>query len=112
MGRRSEPRTLIFYNRPEEFLPELSRRFPRVRFHVCRSYRQLSSALIEAKPEVILAYKFEPKPFPRRQILSWKGMRWLSVAFAGVDHIVPWDDGKLIVTNASGVAATEMAHYV
>jgi phosphoglycerate dehydrogenase-like enzyme len=110
-SRRSAARVLIFYDRPEIFLPRLAERFPSVEFSVCRSYAQLPAELLEAKPEIVLAYKFEPKPFPRVELLSCESLEWLSVAFAGVDVIVPWDDTRLIVTNASGVAATEMAHY-
>ncbi len=109
--RRGVPRVLIFYDQAEVFLPRLSARFPSVAFHTCRSYAQLPERLAELKPEVILAYKFEPKPFPRREFLSCAELRWLSLAFAGLDVMLPWDDARLTVTNASGVAATEMAHY-
>jgi phosphoglycerate dehydrogenase-like enzyme len=34
------------------------------------------------------------------------------VAFAGIDDVVPWDEARLVVTNAAGVAAEEMAQYV
>ena len=107
----SAPSVLIFYDQPEVFLPGLSVRFPAVKFSVCRSYEQLPALLVETQPQIILAYKFEPKPFPRAAILSCEGLRWLSVAFAGMDGVVPWDDTRVTVTNASGVAAIEMGHY-
>jgi phosphoglycerate dehydrogenase-like enzyme len=110
-SRHSAPSVLILYDRPEEFLPHLCARFPAVKFRECRSYEQLASALAEVKPEIILGYKFEPRPFPRGEILSCEGLRWLSLASAGVDHVAPWDDTKLIVTSGAGVAAVEMGHY-
>lgn len=107
----SAPSVLILYDRPEEFLPRLAERFPSVKFSLCRSYDQLAGVLLEARLEIIFAFKFEPKPFPRQEILSCESLQWLSVAFAGMDVVVPWDETRLIVTNAAGVAATEMAHY-
>jgi phosphoglycerate dehydrogenase-like enzyme len=109
---RTDPRILVFYDKPEEFLPRLSVRFPTARFFSCTRYDDLPLALEQSKPQIVLASKFEPKPFPRGPILCCPTLQWLSVAFAGVDHVVPWDDSKITVTNASGVAAEEMAQYV
>jgi hypothetical protein len=89
------PRVLVFYDRPEEFLPQLRARFPSVTFSACRSYADLPRSLAEVRPEIILAYKFEPGPFPRREILSSEGLLWLSSTSAGIDHVVPWDDTKM-----------------
>ncbi len=108
---RAAPRVLIFFDHPEEFLPRLAARFPSAAFSACTNYDQLPARLAQVQPDVIFGFKFEPKPFPRADILASEGLRWLSVAFAGIDGVVPWDEQKLIVTNASGVAATEMGHY-
>ncbi len=110
-GANSSPRVLIFYDRPEEFLADFKARFPKVEFSVCLSYDQLAASLERVKPDIVLAYKFEPKPFPRDAILACSSVKWLSVAFAGIDHIIPWDETRLVVTNAAGVAAAEMAQY-
>jgi phosphoglycerate dehydrogenase-like enzyme len=109
--RAEDTRVLIFYDKPEEFYDEFVRRFPSVRFSVCKSYDRLTESLREAKPNIVLAYKFEPKPFPRAELLGCSTLQWLSVAFAGIDHVMPWDEDKVIVTNAAGVAAPEMAQY-
>ncbi len=108
----SPPRVLIFYDKPEEFLPKLVARFPTVPFFSCTTYGDLKLTIQKIQPQIVFASKFEPAPFPREDILECKSLEWLSVAFAGVDHVVPWDDTKLTVTNASGVAAEEMAQYV
>jgi phosphoglycerate dehydrogenase-like enzyme len=107
-----DSRILVFYNKPEEFVPQLIARFPSAQFFTCTRYDDLARVLELSKPQIILASKFEPKPFPRGPILSCESLQWLSVAFAGVDHVVPWDDKKITVTNASGVAAEEMGQYV
>ena len=102
---------LVFYDKPEEFMPDLKRRFPSFEFALCRTYGELPHALAEVRPQIMLGYKFEPKPYPRKEILASPELKWLSLAFAGVDHLVPWDDSRLTVTNAAGVASIEMAHY-
>ena len=104
-------RVLIFYDRPEEFLAQLRARFPSVKFSVCRSYAGVAGSLAEVRPQIILAYKFEPGTFPRGEILAAQGLQWLSSTSAGIDHVAPWDDSKLIVTCGAAVAATQMAHY-
>jgi len=103
---------LVFYDKPEEFLRPLTARFPRLRFHCCRSYADLDDTVANVQPQIAFACKFEPKPFPRAALINCPTLQWLAVGFAGVDHVVPWDDDKLVVTNASGVAAAEMAQYV
>ena len=112
LSRRAAPRVLIFFDHPEVFLPRLTARFPDVAFSACTSYAKLPAALAQNTPQVVFAFKFEPKPFPRTELLARKDLEWLSVAFAGIDGVVPWNEEKLVVTNASGVAATEMGHYV
>jgi phosphoglycerate dehydrogenase-like enzyme len=102
---------LIFYDKPQEFLPTLEQRFSHARFSTCTRYKDLDETLAREKPDIALACKFEPQPFPRQAFVNCPSLKWLSVAFAGVDHVVPWDDEKLVVTNASGVAAKEMAEY-
>jgi phosphoglycerate dehydrogenase-like enzyme len=103
---------LVFYDKPEEFLRALTTRFPKLRFHCCRRYDDLDDTIANVQPRVVFACKFEPKPFPRAALVGCPTLNWLAVGFAGVDHVVPWHDDKLVVTNASGVAADEMAQYV
>ena len=102
----------MFYDKPEEFLNSVAARFPQLRFHCCRRYADLDAAISSVQPQIAFVCKFEPKPFPRAALIGCPTLQWLSIGFAGIDHVVPWDDGKLVVTNASGVAADEMAQYV
>ena len=102
---------LIFYDKPQEFLPALQQRFTSKQFSICTSYQDLDAALEQERPEIAFACKFEPRAFPREAFVNCPSLKWLSVGFAGVDHVVPWDDKKLVVTNAAGVAAEEMAQY-
>jgi phosphoglycerate dehydrogenase-like enzyme len=103
---------IVLYDKPEEFLDAIVARFPQLRFHLCQRYADLDATIADVQPQIAFACKFEPKPFPRAALVGCPTLQWLSIGFAGVDHVVPWDDGKLVVTNASGVAAAEMAQYV
>src|SRR5438477_3006323 len=112
VAKRQARDVLVFYDKPEEFLDSIVARFPSLRFHCCRRYADLDATIAKVRPQIAFACKFEPKPFPRAALIDCPTLEWLSIGFAGVDHIVPWDDVKLVVTNASGVAAKEMAQYV
>jgi phosphoglycerate dehydrogenase-like enzyme len=111
MSTRHATSVLIFYDKPQELLPALQQRFTHVRFSTCTRYKDLDETLAREMPNIAFACKFEPQAFPRQAFVNCASLKWLSVGFAGVDHVVPWDDEKLAVTNASGVAAQEMAEY-
>ena len=106
------PRVLVFSDEPEHYTKPLMARLPNLVLDVCVSYDELPAKLEAFKPTVILGCKFEPKPWPRAALLNCPDLQWLSVTAAGVEHVAPWDDKALTVTNFSGIAATEMAHYV
>ena len=106
------PRVLIFSDEPDHYTRSLQERFPDLSLNICRHYDDLETSLSAVKPTVILGCKFEPKPWPRTTLLGCPSLEWLSVTAAGVEHVTPWDDDALKVTNFSGIAATEMAHYV
>ena len=102
----------MFSHEPDHYTVPLRARFPELTLDVCRTYDDLEGSLAQFRPTVILGCKFEKKPWPRSTLLACPTLQWLSVTAAGVEHVTPWDDGKLIVTNFAGIAATEMAHYV
>jgi phosphoglycerate dehydrogenase-like enzyme len=45
-------------------------------------------------------------------MLSAPSLKWIAVGGSGTDHLMPWDTGKLTVTNSAGVAAEAMAQYI
>ena len=92
MNRRVQD-VLVFYDKPDEFLETLAARFPALRFHLCRRYADLDAAIATVRPQVAFACKFEPKPFPRAALIGCPTLQWLSIGFAGIDHVVPWDEG-------------------
>ena len=50
--------------------------------------------------------------FRARRSLARMARGWIAVGGAGVDHLTPWDEGAVTVTNAAGVAAPMIAEYV
>lgn len=109
----SEPlRLLLHYDRPELFQDAIARRFPDVQMRCCRTYADLGAALGEFAPKVLFCIKFENRPYPRDEVLACASLEWVANGGAGVDHLAPWDPGRLTVTNASGVASAVMAEYV
>jgi phosphoglycerate dehydrogenase-like enzyme len=94
----------------EQFVDRLIARFSDVEFLLCKSYQDLPGVLDEAQPEIVFAF-IAGKPFPREALLRCASIRWLALASAGVEHMVPWDDDRLVVTNCAGVADEEMAQY-
>lgn len=111
MGRETSD-VLVFHDQPDTIIAALRARFPALYFHACTSGADLAASIETARPQVIFATKFEPGPFPRKTLVEAPGLQWLSIGFAGIDHVVPWDDERLVVTNAAGVAAEEIAQYV
>jgi phosphoglycerate dehydrogenase-like enzyme len=108
----SDDRILIFSDEPQHYVPVIARRFPDLSLEVCTRYADLDGALTRFRPTIALGCKFEKKPWPREMFFASDSLRWLSVTAAGVEHVTPWDDDHYAVTNFSGIAAVDMAHYV
>ncbi|MBA2556178.1 MAG: D-2-hydroxyacid dehydrogenase [Chloroflexi bacterium] len=62
--------------------------------------------------DVLLAFKFKGRAFPRAAILELPRLRWLQLASAGADHVAPYDPSRITVTNASGIHGAIMSEYV
>ena len=112
MKRSLPPRVLIFSDEPEHYVPALKRRFPKVPVTSCKRYADLQAALSEFQPTVALGCKFENLPWPREAFFKSPSLEWLSVTAAGIEHVTPWNEERFAVTNFSGIAAVDMAHYV
>lgn len=94
---------------PEGYLSLIERVVPPERLRVCTRWdgtEELSEC------EVLLAFKFRGRAFPRQAILGLPRLRWLQLASAGADHVVPYDPNRVTVTNASGIHGAIMAEYV
>ena len=100
----------IYHRTPEPYLGLVRELVPESHLRVCTAPAALGEILPEL--DVLLAFKFGFRPFPRDEILSAPRLRWVQLASAGIDHMVPYDPGRLIVTNASGIHGAIMSEYV
>ncbi len=111
-GAPGSVKLLVHYDRPESFLDAIRERLPGLEIHCCRNYDALAGDLTGFAPEVMYCIKFEGRPYPRAAVLAQPTLKWVSVGGVGVDHLAPWDPGRLQVTNSAGVASDMMAQYV
>ncbi|MEM8792243.1 MAG: D-2-hydroxyacid dehydrogenase [Pseudomonadota bacterium] len=104
-------RVLIHSDQPETALEVLAERHPDLSPAVCTDFASLPGRLTEIQPEVVYSSRFSSEPFPREALFATPSVRWVSNAGSGVNHLMPWDDSKVTVTNSAGVAAASMAHF-
>jgi phosphoglycerate dehydrogenase-like enzyme len=103
---------VVHCDRPEAIIGILERRLPDAAIAYCCDYESLSATLERERPEVLYSVRFAGTPtFPRHAILASPSLRWVSIGGSGTDHLAPWDDTRLTVTNAAGVGAETMAQY-
>lgn len=96
---------------PDRLVARIGERFPGLPLTACRIYDEVAGAVERARPEVVLAFKVGSAPFPREAILGAPSLKWVQASGAGVDHWMPWDPGKVTITNASGVHGDMMSQY-
>lgn len=107
------PRVLIHNSNPAPMAARLADAMPDVASETCDSYGGLAGQIARFRPDVAYSICFRGRAgFPREALLGAAGPRWISVGGSGVDHLTPWDIGKVTVTNSAGVAAPMMAEYV
>ncbi|MFQ6023599.1 MAG: D-2-hydroxyacid dehydrogenase [Acidiferrobacterales bacterium] len=103
---------LLHYDRTDLFVDLVQSRFPAIQVRCCNTYADLPAALDSFSPKVLFLIKFEDQPYPRDAVMACRSLRWVSNGGVGIDHLMPWDPGRLTVTNAAGVASEVMAYYV
>lgn len=107
------PRLLIHASDPAPMLARLAEVAPGLTAVGHDNYDGLSKVLAEFRPDIAYSVAFRGRDgFPRDALLGPDGPSWISVGGSGVDHLTPWDTGRVTVTNAAGVAAAMMAEYV
>lgn len=107
------PRLLIHTSDPAPMLARLAEVVPDITALGHDRYEGLPQVLAEFRPDIAYSVAFRGRDgFPRDALLGSDGLDWISVGGSGVDHLTPWDAGRVTVTNAAGVAAAMMAEYV
>ena len=100
----------IYDPEPDSYLPLLEAAVPAECLRVCRDPERLEEVVADV--EVLLAFKFAGRVFPRESVLRLPKVAWVQLASAGSDHMLPFNPERLTVTNASGIHGATMAEYV
>ena len=100
----------VYGRDPELLLSFIRDLIPQSHLRVCTEWNGLADIVDEV--DVLLAFKFGVRPFPRDEILGATRLQWVQLGSAGADHMTPYDPGRLVVTNASGIHGDIMSQYV
>ena len=104
-------RILLHTNDPDPALEILRGHHPDLTPEICDSYVDLGRRVAETEPEVVYTCRFQAGTFPRDALIGFPGVRWISNAGSGCNHLMPWDPAEVTVTNSAGVAAEAMAQW-
>jgi phosphoglycerate dehydrogenase-like enzyme len=100
----------VYHSAPGPLLPLIREAAPEADVRVCTTSDGIAGILDDV--EVLLAFKFGFKPFPRDAILAAPRLKWVQLASAGVDHMLPFDPARLLVTNGSGLHGEIISQFV
>jgi len=104
---------LVLDDQPDDYLKNLKQRFPTVAFDVCRHPAQIESALDRVRPHIVFGVVSRGMPGSvQRAILKSPRLKWIQSGNVGVDHLRPWPDQPVVVTNTAGVLSPFMAETV
>lgn len=104
---------VVHADNPGPALAALAEGHPDLPVTTCDTYAGLPGVIAKVEPEVVYSVRFAGTPlFPRQALVESPSVRWVSVGGSGTDHLGPWDDARVTVTNSAGVAAGMMAEYV
>src|SRR5262245_29218557 len=110
--RGHQSRVLILDERAAGYLDLIQRRFPSLPLETCNDFANAGQVLQRFAPEIVLAAKSVKHRCPRELLVNAPSIRWIHAMSAGVDHLVPWDAKRLLVTNSRGLFGEFMAQYV
>ena len=106
-------KALIVFAEPERFAAALEERFPTIDFSYAATGEEVLANLATHDPEVVFSMK-EPR-FPgdlHRPVVDHPSVRWVQIGGSGYDHMLPWDESRLTVTNGAGVLSRFLAETV
>ena len=104
---------LVAHDKPDDFRDLLARRFPDVEFVYATTAPGIMEALATRGPEVVFSIKHPGFPgAAHAPIPAHPSVRWIQVGGSGFDHLLPWDAGRITVTNGAGVLAPYLAETV
>ena len=104
---------LVINDGPMAYLPGLRERFPQCDFLTCREDESVAHALARVQPEIV--YGLHGGRYPASShapALDCPSVRWMHNGGAGIDHLPPWEEGRVTVTNSAGISSRFMAETV
>lgn len=109
----SAPSVLLMSARAEELAPRVRARFPELAVHAASDPETIESLLAEVQPQVAMSARSPGLPghLHRAAVLA-PCVRWVQVAGAGFDHLLPLERDDLLLTNSAGVLSEFMAETV
>lgn len=84
---------------------------PDISFIVHDRYANLAEVARDFAPDVVMNFRFAGNPYPREAFIDLPSLRWVHVSGSGSDHLAPWDEDRVTVTNCAGFQADVMAEY-
>ena len=87
--------------------------FPTLNFSYATTGEEVLAKLETHDPEVVFSMK-EPS-FPghlHRPVVDHPSVRWIQIGGSGYDHMLPWDESRITVTNGAGVLSRFLAETV
>ena len=107
------PRVLVLHDRPEDFRDLLEVRFPDLPIAYACAPDEVQGALESLRATIVFSIKHPGFPGPtHRPIMTFPSVEWVQVGGSGYEHLLPWDGGRLRVTNCAGVLAPYLAETV
>jgi len=108
----AEPISIFCLVDEPDRVPDMIRqRYPDARITVCTHYDDVPDAVKAADPEIAFTMVFARSTFPREPLLAAPNLRWIHVSGAGVNHLAPWDDKRITVSNVGGIQDEGMAQF-
>jgi phosphoglycerate dehydrogenase-like enzyme len=108
-----KPPVLIVYEEAEKLAEVLAGQFPDTDFQCVNTAEMLAEALQRHQPEI--AFSIKGPGFPadgHRPLTCFPSLRWIQVGGSGYDHLLPWNNEALTLTNCAGVLAAHLAETV
>lgn len=107
-----DPGVIVVHDDAAAYAARLAARFPNVRFWPCTLNQAVPALVRSERPKIALAFKIGGSAFPRTALVESGNVEWIHAAGAGIDHLQPWDPGRVTVTNSSGIHGDIMGQYV
>lgn len=104
---------MIAHSEPDALRSLFGHRFPGAPIHYAATPEELVRTLEDYDPEVVLSIKQDSFPAStHRPVVEHPSVRWVQIGGSGYEHLQPWDDARLTVTNCAGVLAAYLAETV